>query len=165
MKPNKLFAKCVKQRKLWHPTTCTRRKVETYHEMAELCLPRPEKVEEKLYPVEVLERRKERLRIHYVGYDSIHDEWRNEDKIADMEHSEAGVLQIEDYKPFDLHFELAYAIRAALRSCLPRRDPDIRLEILLIFNEGLKLAVRKFQGHDIYTIHNLCELAPLLGQP
>ena len=75
-----------------------------------------------------------------------------------MEHSEAGALQIEDYKPFDLHYELAYAIKAALQSCLPRRDPDVRLEIpfdLLIFNGGLKLAeafVRKFHGHDISVI-------------
>ena len=88
-----------------------------------------------------------------------------------MERSEeAGALQIEDYEPFDLHYELAYAIKAALRSCLPRRDPDVRLEIpfdLLIFNGGMKLAgtfVRKFRGHDIYTIRNYCELAPLLGQ-
>ena len=148
------------------------RKKETrnYREMAELRLPRPERVENKLYPIEVLERRKGRVKIHYVGYDSIHDEWRNEDEITDMEHSEAGALQMEDYKPFDLHYELAYAIKAALRSCLPRRDPDVRLEIpfdLLIFNGGLKLAgtfVRKFRGHDIYTIRNYHELAPLLGK-
>ena len=79
-------------------------------------------------------------------------------------------LQIEDYKPFDLHYELAYAIKAALRSCLPRHDPDVRLEIpfdLLIFNGGLKLPgtfVRKFRGHDIYMIRNYHELAPLLGK-
>ena len=77
---------------------------------------------------------------------------------------------IKDYKPFDLHYELAYATKAALRSCLPRRDPDVRLEIpfdLLIFNGGLKLAgtfVQKFRGHDINTIRNYHELAPLLGK-
>ena len=65
---------------------------------------------------------------------------------------------IKDYKSFDLHYELAYAIKAALRSCLPRHDPDVRLEIpfdLLIFNGGLKLVgafVRKFRGHDISGI-------------
>ena len=87
-----------------------------YREMAELRFPRPEKVEDKLYPVEVLERREGRVRIHHVGYDSIRDEWRNEDEITDMERFEAGALQIEDYKPFDLHYELAYAIKAALQS-------------------------------------------------
>ena len=37
------------------------------------------------------------------------------DEITDMERSEAGALQIEDYKPFDLHYELVYAI-------IPRQD-------------------------------------------
>ena len=37
-----------------------------YREMAELRLPRPEKVQHKLYPIEVLERHEGRVRNYYV---------------------------------------------------------------------------------------------------
>lgn len=144
-----------------------------YRALADIQLPRPEKVPSKadtLYPIEVLERTSDRVKIHWVGYDSKFDEWRNEEDIEDIPEPKPGALQIEQYRPLDLHKELAYAIKAALRSSLPRRDPDVRVEVpfdLLLYNGGLKAAgtfVREFRGHQVYGIKAYDDLTPLLGR-
>ena len=85
----------------------------SYRELADVRLPRPKRVEDKLYPIQVLERQDGRVKIHYVGYNSRCDEWRNDSDIQGQE-TESDALQIEHYKPFDFHCELAYAIKAAL---------------------------------------------------
>ena len=144
-----------------------------YRELADVQLPRPERIpskEDTLYPIEILERTSDRVKIHWIGYDSKYDEWRNEGDIESIAESRPGALQIEQYRAFDFHRELAYAIKAALRSSLPRRDPEVRLEVpfdLLIYNGGLKAAgtfVREFRGHQIYGIKSYSDLTPLLGK-
>ena len=141
-----------------------------YREMADVRLPRPERVcnADKLYPIEVLERDGGRVKIHYVGYSDIHDEWRSEEDVSAI--SAPGALQMERYQPFCHYKELAYAIKAALRSAMPRRDPDVRIEIPfdeLLYNGGLKQAgsfVRNFRGNEVYQIQSYSDLVPLLGK-
>ena len=41
-------------------------------------------MEDKLYPVEVTERALNRVKIHYIGYGSDDDEWRDADDIVDL---------------------------------------------------------------------------------
>ena len=115
-------------------------KKENYWEMADIRLPRPERLQatNKLYLVEVLGRDNGRVKIHYVGYSDVHVEWRDEE-IAPFGVQDA--LQMEPYRPYFHYRELAYAIKAALRSALPRQDPDVRIKIpfnQLVYNGGLK---------------------------
>ena len=118
----------------------------TYRKLADVRLPRSERIPSKvdmLYPIEILERTSDRVKIHWIGYDSKYDEWRNEGDIESIAESRPGALQIEQYCALDFHQELVYAIKAVLRSSLPRRDPEVRLEVpfdLLIYNGGLKAA-------------------------
>ncbi len=134
---------------------CTKER-KNYRGMAEVRLPRPERVSNanKLYPIEVLERDGGRVKIRYVGHSSIHDEWRSEEDVSAI--GAPGALQMEQYHPFCHYKELAYAIKAALRSTLPRRDPDVRIEVPfdeLFYNGGLKQAgsfVWSFRGNEVY---------------
>ena len=82
------------------------------------------------YPIEVLERTSDRVKIHWIGYDSKYDEWHNEEDIEGIAESKPGV---EQYHVLGFYKELAYAIKAALRSSLPRRDPEVRLEVPLTY--------------------------------
>ena len=144
-----------------------------YRQLADVQLPRAERTADKLYPVEITDETESEVKIHYKGYDSRHDEWRPREEIvaleagADDEH-ELDALQLERYSPFDHHKELAYAIKAAL--CAKHRDPGVRIEVpfdILIFNGGLKCAgkfLRRFRGHDHYSIESSSDLVPLLGE-
>ena len=140
-----------------------------YREIADIRLPRPERLQatNKLYPVKVLERDNQRVKIHYVGYSNVHDEWRDEEITL---FGVQGALQMESYRPYCHYRELAYAIKAALRSALPRRDPDVRIEIpfdQLVYNGGLKQVgtfVRTFRGNEVYQITTYDDLVPLLGK-
>ena len=131
-------------------------KEELYREIADIRLPRPERLQatNKLYPVKVLERDNRRVKIHYVGYSDVHDECRDEEEITPFRVQ--GALQMESYQPYCHYGELAYAIKAALRSALPRRDPDVQIEIpfdQLVYNGGLKQVgtfVRIFRGNEVY---------------
>ena len=54
-------------------------------------LPRVERTRhdpERLYPLEVLERDGPRVKVHYVGYSSTHDEWRDIEEIVTPESEE-----------------------------------------------------------------------------
>jgi len=42
---------------------------------------RPKRVEEKLYPVEIIERNEERVKVHYIGYNSSYDEWKEDGEL------------------------------------------------------------------------------------
>lgn len=130
-------------------------------------MPRPRKVEERLYPIENIEEKEEQVKIHYAGYDSSYDEWRPRDDIVEPI-PQVAVLDLRNYKPFDFHSELAYSIKSSL---YPKHThgPEVRIDIsfdLLIFNGGLKQAgiyTRTFRDHDIYTIESYNDLMPLLG--
>ncbi len=139
-----------------------------YRKMADIKLPRPERVRGKaegaLYPVEVTESEGGRVKIHYIGYSDRHDKWRQEEELQDWE-SEQGV---EQYQAFDLHQELKYRTKVALKAGT-RNDPVVRVEVLfdpLIFNGGLRQAghlIRRERGHKVYGISCYTDLTPFLG--
>ena len=83
----------------------------------------------KLYPIEVVKKEGNRVKIHYVGYSDYHDEWRDTTDIVPLVPRPGDVRQME-YKPFDPHAELLFQIKQALDSST-RKDPDVRIEILL----------------------------------
>ena len=69
-----------------------------YKDSSDIVLPvakrscRSDQIESELYPVEVLERDEEakRVQVHYTGYGSSGDEWKDEDDTVDFtqEHEE-----------------------------------------------------------------------------
>ena len=57
-----------------------------YRELASIKLPRAEtrprySCSTELFPVRVLEQTESRMKIHYVGYSSKYDEWRDESEV------------------------------------------------------------------------------------
>lgn len=42
----------------------------------------------ELFPIEVVEEDTTRYKVHYLGYSSSHDEWKNKADIVDIEHGE-----------------------------------------------------------------------------
>ena len=90
--------------------------------------------EDELYPIDVVERDGDRVKIHYIGYGEDEDEWREITEIVKTQ------PDVEPYVPFDAHRELGYQITLALNSKY-RADPEVRIELpfdKLIFDGGLK---------------------------
>lgn len=121
---------------------------------------------DKLYPVRVVESSGDRVKIHYVGYAEKHDEWREVNDVVTVEPDTS-----PSYVPFELHHELAVAVKAALNPKAHRdRDPEVRIELsfdFLLFNGGLKCAGRFIgcsHGHDVYGITRYADLSHLLGE-
>ena len=112
-----------------------------YKELADTKLPRAKRSTvkqdpDKLYAIEISEE-DNRVKIHFTGYSSKHDEWRNREDIV-----QPSVTVPERYKLLDVHELLAYAIKSSLVSGRDR-DPATRLEVpfdRLVFQGGLKLA-------------------------
>ena len=55
-------------------------------DLADMKLPRawPKTVEAKLYPVDIVEEEEDRVKVHYIGYDSAHDEWKNREELETL---------------------------------------------------------------------------------
>ena len=70
-------------------------------------LPRAERIQHdpnRLHVVEVLEKDEKRVKIHYVSYSTMHDEWGDvEDIVPPSDEPVKGALQMELYRPFELH--------------------------------------------------------------
>ena len=62
---------------------------------------------DELYPVEVIARDEDKVKIHYIGYGDEDDEWRDTAEIVETQ------PDVEPYVPFDAHRELAYQIALA----------------------------------------------------
>ena len=96
---------------------------------------------DKLYPIEVVEREDNRIKIHYTGYDKKFDEWRDMKDIVQPKSTKKSSV----YRPFSLYGELSYQVKLALNSSR-RKEPEVRIEIPfdeVEFNGGLKL-LRRF---------------------
>ena len=78
-----------------------------YKELTSQPLPRAEWVRydrDKLYDVEIVERDGERVKIHFIGYSSKHDQWTDAVNVVNRcPVPSYGVLQMESYRPFDMH--------------------------------------------------------------
>ena len=124
----------------------------------------------KLYSIEIIERKDDRVKVHYVGYSSKYDEWKEK---SEIEFPRPQCDQVEDeeavvYEPFSLYKDLSLRIKRAL-SCNRKASPIIKLSMpfdLLSFNGGLKLVGvpgKKSSGIQYYKIKNYKDLYPFLG--
>ena len=122
----------------------------------------------KLYSIEIIERKDDRVKVHYVGYSSKYDEWKEKSEIkfpgpqCDQVEDEEAVV----YEPFSLYKDLSLRIKRAL-SCNRKASPIIKLSMpfdLLSFNGGLKLVGvpgKKSSGIQYYKsrIIKICTLS------
>ena len=145
-------------------TLRTRKKVD-YSQLADIKLPQEKKVRTKeaandeLYPIEIVERDAEsngRFKIHYVGYSSKFDEWRDDSEIVSFDsatsqgsmdterpsrdgYSTATVIDTV-VTPFSLYNELSIKVKCALSS-RRKENPSTRIDMpfdKLLFDGGLK---------------------------
>ena len=101
----------------------------------------------KLYPIEVIKSTRNRVRVHYVGYSSQYDEWKNKSEIEVMNLQAGNISQDTKAKSdtvaiYDLHKELTVKIKRVL-SCNRTASPNIKVCMpfnILLFNDGLRLA-------------------------
>ena len=129
-----------------------------YKELTKVILPRAvrEKQETKLYSVNIVERNSTtyKVKIHYIGYDSCEDEWRNEGDIVDLSEAQPSHLLSSNYS---LYQELALLIKTSLRSP-SRENPEVKICTgfdKLQFDGGIqKLGTLKHEerGDEKYTI-------------
>ena len=86
-------------------------------------LPRAEsfKIEKKLYPVIVAARKSDgdnaKVKIHYVGYSSDLDEWRDEEELDSLEkegYEEVQSTTASPYQPYTIHKDLRVQVKQAL---------------------------------------------------
>ena len=115
-----------------------------------------------LYPINLVERAGTRVLIHYVGYVSDFDEWREEKDLVNMP---SPCLTTECY---DLHQDLALKIKSSLTS-KRKSNPIVRVDIPFdkkMFCQGLQCKgteSRTVRGVTYYKISNYKDLDELLG--
>ena len=132
---------------------------------------------EELYPVEILERAEhKRVKVHYVGYEDVFDEWKDEDDLEELDQevsspspaAKKSKMPVEVFEPFSLYKELSFHIKRSL-SCNRKSSPLIKITMafdILLFNGGLKAAgtPRKVvKGVQHYKIQHYKDLNGLLG--
>ena len=91
-------------------------------------------VDDALYPINIVEIDGSRVLIHYVGYDSHFDEWREE---KDLVNTPSPCLTTECY---DLHQDLALKIKSSLTS-KRKSNPMVRVDMPFdkkMFCQGLQ---------------------------
>ena len=121
-----------------------------------------ENADTTLYPVTVISDLSERVRIHYIGYGSQHDEWRNKDDILPVT---SPCLTTEK---FDLHQELAVKVKSSLLGGR-KSNPAVKITMsydLDTFNEGLGrcgYVTKTVRGVKHYKIQQYNELDHILG--
>ena len=77
-----------------------KRERQDYRKLTDIQLPRQMKgseIREKLYPIEVVEREGERVKIHYIGYGDDEDEWREASELVQLS------KKPQPYIPSELH--------------------------------------------------------------
>lgn len=134
--------------------------------MSEVRLPRAKRVQkggdDKLY---LIDSERDRVKVHYVGYDSSYDEWRESGDVVPLDSPDIDQTFL---CPFSLYAELGLQIKQAL-SCSRKQSPTIRIDMsfdILLFNGGLKVAgvpSKVVHGTQRYKINHFRNLTPLLG--
>lgn len=165
-----------------HSEKQTRKPKVNYRELLQVKLPRAKRLkrkrsERKLYPVKVLERdeARNRVKIHYVGYDASDDEWREaadvvtiDNDSSDRETEVRCTKPVLIAAPFSLYKELTGRVKIALNSGR-KQSPCIKIEMpfdTIHFNGGLKsygVKSRNYRGIQRYKINKYEDLNPLLG--
>lgn len=134
---------------------------------------------DKLFPIEIIEEDPDsaRYKVHYIGYSSAYDEWKEKDAVVDTNpedpdpedpNPEDPVFCDQTIKRFSLYHELATRIKTALNSSR-KVSPTVKIDLpfdRIEFYGGLGVyGVKKccIRGIQRYTITKFQDLNPLLG--
>ena len=104
------------------------------------------------------------MKIHYIGYGSSDDEWKEEGELVDI--CEPTYLLSDT---FSLHQELALAIKSRLQSTR-RGSPEVKIVMdfdKTVYESGLKVLgtlKKRERGIDKYVINNYSDLDTILGE-
>ena len=134
------------------------------------------KLEKGLFPIEVVEEDASRCKVHYVGYSSVYDEWKEKDEIinlhdgtdSDPEDSEPPSNECGIMRRFSLYHELGTRIKIALNSNR-KESPVVRIDMpfdRVEYDGGLRrLGVKKqcVRGIQHHCISRFQDLNALLG--
>ena len=152
-----------------------------YRELADLQLPRARRkhhldTSNELFPVRILEKSEHRVKVHYVGFASKYDEWKDESELESLETDEVVEEDSEDgssvtsyFQPYSLYNNLSVKIKQVL-SCGRKSSPTVRIVMpfdVIQFNGGLKVCgvpSKKVRGIQQYHIRHYRDLNPLLGR-
>ena len=117
-----------------------------------------------------------RVKVHYVGFASKYDEWKDASELESLETDEVDEEDSEDgssvtsyFQPYSLYKNLSVKIKQAL-SCGRKSSPTVRIVMpfdVIQFNGGLKLCgvpSKKVRGIQQYHIRHYCDLNFLLGR-
>lgn len=124
------------------------------------------KPDKNLYPIEVVDQDLTRFKVHYVGFSSSHDEWKDREDVVDISEDSGGPEGI--IQKFSLYYELATRIKSALNSCR-KKSPVVRIDMpfdRLEFDGGLRQygkEKRHVRAVQHYSISAFQDLNPLLG--
>lgn len=137
-----------------------------YKAMSDTVLPRSlrhKKTQDTLYPVDILEQEAGKVKVHYIGYGSSDDEWKDEDEIVDI--CEPVCLLSNT---FSLHQELALAIKSRLQSSR-KGSPEVKIVMdfdKTVYESGLKVlgTLKKERGIEKYVIKTYSDLDTILGE-
>lgn len=138
-----------------------------YRQLADIKLPRtPKKMRKpELYPIK---RDGARAKVHYIGYSSSHDKWKDNRELELI--SEAETAETEPpqrvpthFQPFSLYKGLHVKIKLGI-SCGRKSSPSVRISMsfdILQFNGGIKQCGVPLR---YYRIRHYRDLNPLLGE-
>ena len=111
----------------------------------------------KLYPLRIINTSEngDRVKVHYIGYAAVYDEWRKIRELEDIETPSEGTgtsrdqsrseRQSEVYSPYSPYNNLRVQIKKSI-ICSRTRTPKVHTTLqidILIFDGGLKMAQRK----------------------
>lgn len=149
-----------------------RKDKKNYRDLCQVQLPRAKCIKDidaTLYELEIVEDvYNSRVKVHFVGYDSGCDEWRDKADIVSLKpqyDNDWRSVYCVYAGPLYLHSELAYQVKLALKPST-RSDPNVRINKYL-FVCGLQQAgkfLKSSHGYDIYGITSYSSLVPILGR-
>ena len=149
-----------------------------YKQMNDIVLPRVKRERrDKLYPIEVVERKGSRVKIHYVGYNDDSDEWRESSDIVPLSipnNSSSTTVNTSNIpvppavQPYSLYNELGIKIKQSL-TCGRKDSPLVKITMgfdYFLFTGGLQqagIATNTVLGTVRYGIQQYSDLNFLLG--
>ena len=142
-----------------------------YRDLTMVVLPRAvreKQADSRLYSVDVVEKNPltHKVKIHYIGYDSDQDDWRDEADVVDMSESQPSHLLSPNHSPYE---ELALLIKSSLQSSR-KGNPEVKLAMnfdKVQFDGGIRqLGTLKTDKRGIkkYSIRRYSDLEFLLGR-
>ncbi len=122
-----------------------------------------------LYPVNIVQEDGNRYKVHYVGYSSCYDEWKENEELVKLDAAGESYAEGDSrVEPFSLYNELSHRIKASLKSGR-KESPIVKIEMpfdRVTFDGGLGVCgvpKRFIHGTQRYSISSFKDLNRLLG--